>query len=63
MERFNVEIVPLITNADDGNTHVESVKRQVIKYSKSEDKFSAVRIKIGGALEKVVISQQDSKNQ
>ncbi|MHB1153010.1 MAG: hypothetical protein ACYCWE_18265 [Eubacteriales bacterium] len=29
-ERFNVEIVPLTTNADDGNTHVESVKKTIL---------------------------------
>lgn len=29
-ERFNVEIVPLITNADDGQTHVNNVKKTII---------------------------------
>ncbi|MHB1153012.1 MAG: DUF4091 domain-containing protein [Eubacteriales bacterium] len=42
---------------------INEVTSSVIKYSKSEDKFSAVRIKIGDALEKVVNSQQDSINQ
>lgn len=42
---------------------ISEVTTSVIKYSKSEDKFSSVRIKIGDALEKAVISEQDSKNQ
>ena len=29
-ERFNVEIVPIITEAGDGNTHVNSVKQSII---------------------------------
>lgn len=28
-ERFNIEIVPLVTNADDGNTHVTFVKKTI----------------------------------
>jgi hypothetical protein len=35
-ERFNVEITPLITNADDGNTHVEFVKKTILA---SDDAF------------------------
>lgn len=29
-ERFNIDIVPLVTNADDGNTHVEFVKKTIL---------------------------------
>ncbi len=35
-ERFDVEIVPIITNADDGSTHVNAVKQSILA---SDDAF------------------------